>query len=212
MNRLIKKLKFTGDLEVVTGMRIGAGKDNLEIGGIDLVVVKRGSDNTPYIPGSSLKGKLRCLFEQLEGTDKPIFDSSKQSSRLFGGIAKDPKLGGRSSRLIVRDAFINPDYLMQSSVQPNLIELKSENSIDRIKGSADNPRTGERVSPGVRFVVEFIINVFEGESEADLLGTLKHAVQLLEWDALGGSGSRGYGQVKFHIDWNKPTELIPKLN
>ncbi|MCZ2152998.1 MAG: type III-A CRISPR-associated RAMP protein Csm3 [Bryobacterales bacterium] len=52
-----------GTLCVLTGLRIGGGKDSVEIGGIDNPVIKHPHSQRPYIPGSSLKGKLRSLLE-----------------------------------------------------------------------------------------------------------------------------------------------------
>ena len=53
---------LSAQLEVISGLHIGAGKDAIEIGGIDNPVVKT-PDGQPYVPGSSLKGKLRFLLE-----------------------------------------------------------------------------------------------------------------------------------------------------
>ena len=52
-----------GDLELVTGLHIGAGNDEIRIGGIDNPVLKHPYSGQPYIPGSSLKGKVRSLLE-----------------------------------------------------------------------------------------------------------------------------------------------------
>jgi CRISPR-associated protein Csm3 len=79
-------------------------------------------------------------------------------------------------------------------------EIKAENSINRIKGTAEAPRFFERVPAGAEFNIEFIINIFEGDDENALLQTFKNGIKLLENDYLGGSGSRGYGQVKVHLN------------
>src|ERR1700739_2486715 len=64
--QLIGKLVLSGDLHCETGLHIGAGKGSLEIGGADNPVVKD-AFGMPYIPGSSLRGKLRSLLENAMG-------------------------------------------------------------------------------------------------------------------------------------------------
>ncbi|AEM74939.1 type III-A CRISPR-associated RAMP protein Csm3 [Caldicellulosiruptor acetigenus] len=56
-------------IEAVTGLHIGEGNNSIEIGGIDNSVVKD-AEGKPYIPGSSLKGKMRALMEFAEGKVK----------------------------------------------------------------------------------------------------------------------------------------------
>ena len=84
-------------------------------------------------------------------------------------------------------------------------EGKWENVIDRVKGTAENPRQTERIPAGVSFDVEFVINVWDDDKAEDLLSLLKKGINALENDYLGGSGSRGYGQICFGE--LKPVEL-----
>lgn len=67
---LLGKLYIAGLIDVRTGLHIGGGGETLEIGGLDKGVVRDPVTNQPYIPGSSLKGKLRSILERLEG--KPV--------------------------------------------------------------------------------------------------------------------------------------------
>jgi CRISPR-associated protein Csm3 len=78
-------------------------------------------------------------------------------------------------------------------------ESKTEVNIDRITAEA-HPRTFERVPAGAKFKLDMVLNIFEGEDENRLEGTLYKAIHLLEDDYLGGNGSRGYGQVSIKID------------
>src|ERR1700680_1301631 len=68
--KLIGKLILEGELHCETGLHIGAGKGSLEIGGSDNPVVKDALGR-PYIPGSSLRGKIRSLLEQFSGAAVP---------------------------------------------------------------------------------------------------------------------------------------------
>src|SRR5262252_7993071 len=64
------KLIVEADLLCHTGLHIGAGKGSLEIGGADNPVVKD-AFGRPYVPGSSLRGKIRSLLEQSMGMTTP---------------------------------------------------------------------------------------------------------------------------------------------
>src|SRR5580693_427687 len=68
--QLIGKLILSGDLHCETGLHIGAGKGSLEIGGADNPVVKD-AFGVPYVPGSTLRGRLRSLLEQSSGAAVP---------------------------------------------------------------------------------------------------------------------------------------------
>lgn len=195
MKQLIKKIKITTTLKVITGLHIGGNSDNVEIGGIDNPVIKLAFKNhQPYIPGSSLRGKIRCLLEQSKGAVK--VGDSDEVNQLFGFSNKS-----RLSKLIVRDALLTVNSEEQlrkcDSLDMPYIESKSENVIDRVKGTAEHPRLSERVPAGAEFDVEFIINIWEDDNEEQMLNLLKEGINLLEADYLGGSGSRGYGQIKF---------------
>lgn len=56
------KIIVTGSLKALTGLRIGAASSGLEIGGVDNLVIRDALTGKPYVPGSSLKGKMRSLL------------------------------------------------------------------------------------------------------------------------------------------------------
>ena len=68
--KLIGKLILEGEMQCETGLHVGAGKGSLEIGGSDNPVVKD-AFGRPYVPGSSLRGKIRSLLEQSSGAAVP---------------------------------------------------------------------------------------------------------------------------------------------
>lgn len=196
MKQLVKKIKINTTITLLTGMHIGGSKENVEIGGIDNPVIKLASKgDQPYIPGSSLKGKMRCLLEQVAGAVKVGDDT--EVNNMFGTI----KGTTQPSKIIVRDAYLTEKSLELFKNSPSLdmpyTENKFENTIDRVKGVAEHPRQTERVPAGAEFAVEFVINVWDDDNEKELLQMLEHGIALIESDYLGGSGSRGYGQVKF---------------
>lgn len=194
MEKLVKKILVSTKLTVVTGLHIGGSKDSVEIGGIDNPVIKVATrKNQPYIPGSSLKGKMRCLLEQVNGAT--AVGKSETVNNLFGYASNN-----QPSKLIVRDAYLTADSvekLVAASLDMPYTENKYENTIDRVKGKAEHPRQSERVPAGAEFEVEMVINVWDNDNANELKHLLQQGIALIENDYLGGSGSRGYGQVKF---------------
>lgn len=203
MEKLVKKIRINTTITLVTGLHIGGSGDNVEIGGIDNPVIKIGTkDNQPYIPGSSLKGKMRCLLEQIAGSSN--VGGNKVINNLFGASEKKENgnvvIEGCPSKIIVRDSMLthkSVEMLKAAELDMPYTEGKWENVIDRVKGTAEHPRQTERIPAGVSFDVEFVINVWDDDNENDLINLLKKGINALENDYLGGSGSRGYGQIKF---------------
>ena len=222
--QLVGKLILSGELHCETGLHIGAGKGALEIGGADNPVVKD-AFGLPYIPGSSLRGRIRSLLEHALGQTTPaelVYLSKRkgqevrihQSDRpddevclLFGrnsgrmdrvsGGELDTR-AGTPARLTIYDAPLDADSItaqMRENLDDEITEVKSENAIDRITSQA-NPRTLERVPAGARFRVRMVLDVLCEEDKA-LAARLLEGLRLLEDDALGGGGSRGSGRVRF---------------
>ena len=212
--KLTNIIEIKATLLLKSGLHIGAGDNEMHIGGIDNSVVKNPITNRPYIPGSSLKGKIRSLLEWKSGEvkNKPLSlnDLEKAQSKqavelilkLFGvsGDAEDSekmqKIG--ASRLVYWDCDLNETWANEITQDGlSLTEAKSENTIDRITATAGNPRLTERVPAGAEFDFKLMIRVFDEDDKQELLNTVLSGLKLLELDSLGGSGSRGYGKVKF---------------
>lgn len=223
--KVLGKVEIGGSLECLTGLHIGASKETMEIGALDSPVVRDPITQCPYIPGSSLKGKLRALLEKANpdlvpnrpggsGTRRhecDDWDSKEDNSsgipgalncpvcRLFGSTG--PGEGNRNypARLKVRDLhLLNKEELEKIDTGLYLTEWKFENGIDRIT-SAANPRNIERVPRGARFSVSIVYDVEDPDTMSVDLENLNLAIRLLHDDALGGHGSRGYGQVKLDL-------------
>jgi CRISPR-associated protein Csm3 len=198
--KLKKKIVYTGTITLKTGLHIGGTNAALNIGGPDKFVVRNPISNIPYIPGSSLKGKMRSLIEIANGetnNGKPSNDPNSKAGKLFG-ISGDNE-SSQASRLIVRDADLDTESADFNNTDLPYTESKTEVAIDRVTAKA-NPRTFERVPAGAKFKLNMILNVFETDDEDILKATLKQAIDLLHDDYLGGHGSRGYGQVKIELD------------
>lgn len=204
MEKLEKKVIIKGHILTITGLHIGGTTNSMSIGGVDNPVIRDPLTNKPYIPGSSLKGKLRSLIEISDGTinigssgNEPYNKQDKIAGILFGTANKDDK-EQRPSRLIIRDAKLDAEEDFIDCDLP-FTELKTEVSIDRINAKA-NPRPLERVPSGMTFSFEIILNVFVNDSFNDLIENTFRGLKLLQDDYLGGSGSRGSGQVKINIE------------
>lgn len=210
--KLTNIVEIKAKLVLQTGLHIGAGDSEMHIGGIDNSVIKHPITQSPYIPGSSLKGKIRTLLEWRSGAvqSSPLSlkDISKNPEevknilRLFG-ISGDTKNSEQEvaeigvSRLAFWDCALNEAW--ENAIRGDnqlLTEAKSENTIDRITSTAGNPRQTERVPAGAEFDFKLTLRQFEGD-KPELLDLVLKGLKLLELDSLGGSGSRGYGKVKF---------------
>lgn len=206
---LTKKILISGHIEVLTGIMIGGGNNAMGIGGPDKLVVRNPLTNHPYLPGSSLKGKMRSLLEISKGQighnpdantvkNTPSSNPNHLSVQLFGNARGGDKIEEqRPSRVIVRDGkLLNHLELEKAKTDLPYTEAKTEVVIDRITSGA-TPRTFERVPAGAFFEMNIVLNVFQDDK--DYLPQLFSCLQLVQDDYLGGSGSRGYGQVKFRI-------------
>lgn len=233
--QLIRKIKIKGNIECLSGMRIGGSTSSLSIGGVDSIIIRNPKDNKPYIPGSSLKGKLRYLTEISEGTITvsssnsapikygPSDDTQSIAVKLFGASTDKKDAVKFPSRVIVRDGHIlNEETDFPNAIVP-FAEIKTEVVIDRITSKA-NLRTIERVPAGAKFTMEIILNIFNftvennqliilndekvKEEEHLLLQKLLHSLYLLQNDYLGGNGSRGYGNIQINIEELNQLDLI----
>lgn len=218
--QLLNILNIKGTLTLKSGLHIGAGDVEMHIGGTDNPVIKHPNSQEPYIPGSSIKGKVRSLLELKSGlivnTDgnplnarllKSLSGEARQECetilKLFGSSGADgealAELG--PSRVSFSDCPITEKW--RGKVRENrwsLTEVKSENSINRIRGTAENPRFTERVPSETEFSFSVCLKILDQEEEKRLLAMLLQGLKLLELDALGGNGSRGYGKVKFKFE------------
>lgn len=190
---------LSGKIKILTGLHIGGGNESVKIGGTDNPVAKTTmkKDNKiveiPYIPGSSIKGKVRKLLDSYvsglgnEEYKKAILD-------LFGTIPKDNNPSG-VSRLIFRDCFPSADTLdtYKGETSIDLTEVKAENVIDQ--NMKATPRFIERIKPFTEFDFESVISIYEGDDESLFLKIIKEGLDLLSQSYLGGSGTRGYGKV-----------------
>lgn len=217
--KLVRIARLQAELELLSGLHIGAGDLEMRIGGVDNPVIKDPLHHRPYIPGSSLKGKVRSLLEWCTGAvkEKPLGLKDLQGVTgrqqlevkaillLFGisggdQVSDEEAMEFGPTRVSFSDCHLTREFIdrIEGSNLP-MTETKSENSINRITGTALNPRQTERVPAGACFAFTASLRVFDGDLQQgiDLQSMLLRGFRLLELDSLGGSGSRGYGKLRF---------------
>ena len=215
---IIKKIE--GKIILNTGLHIGAGNDEIKIGGIDNPVVKNPLTNEPYIPGSSLKGKVRTLLEwyteKISNDGKPWSTENGEGdliTKLFGNGKNEKGYTGGPTRVSFSDCFLTKESAKKLREKGALTESKYEVSIDRKTGTAirGGLRQTERVPAGAEFNFTISIRIFDKDSEEEFIEFLLKGLKLLEYDALGGNGSRGYGRVEFEFFDNDIEEKFKNI-
>lgn len=207
LGRLIVKM----DIRAITGLHIGGSSSSLEIGGVDNPVIRDVITQEPYIPGSSLKGKIRSQLEKAMGAKQntsvgpaKIHTCKTKSDyetcdicQIFGAPGETEATF--PTRLVVRDVpmtLASVESLKNANTDMAFTELKTEVAIDRVT-SAASPRNIERVPAGTVFgPSEVVFSLFDSTDD-HLFKRFIEGLQLLEDDYLGGSGSRGSGKVCF---------------
>ncbi|WP_058486194.1 type III-A CRISPR-associated RAMP protein Csm3 [Defluviitalea phaphyphila] len=201
MGKLIKIINITKLMKLKTGLRIVGSDDEIKIGGIDNPVIKDPLTGLPYIPGSSLKGVLRSSLEIARGKEEVCSCGECIICKIFGKANNKETENLRShTRIIVRDSFLTEkSKMILNEILPFGVEIKKENSIDRIKGTSTSLRTFDRIPAGCEFEINLALKIFEEDKdkEEDLLNALNLAFKLVEYNYIGSGGSRGYGQVTF---------------
>jgi len=198
-------------IETQTGLHIGGAESSLSIGGVDNVVIRDPLSNRPYIPGSSLKGKMRSQMEKFHGLSQnqrigQVFIHTCNNAGDYADCVVCHVYGvpgqmdfSTSTRMVVRDVQLTEESVKAlNSAKTDLpfSEVKWEAAIDRVT-SAATPRQMERVPAGAVFgPAELVYSIYEAADVARFANVVE-GMQLLEDDYLGGSGSRGSGKIAF---------------
>ena len=211
----IHEITFT--LRCESGLHIGGSQDELKIGGSDNPVIKNPATGRAYVPGSSLKGKMRAELEKQLGKFGGSYERAGTQPcgcarndcpvcRMFGAhMNTGSQLG--SARIIVRDGRL---------AKGGELEDKSENIVNRKRGAAEHPRSNERVAEGSEFDMKVVLQVYKMDENFSyksstrktggntytgpqaLQAIVADCLYLVESTALGGGTSRGSGEVSFH--------------
>jgi CRISPR-associated protein Csm3 len=214
----IEHYVISGVIECVSGLRIGGSDDVLQIGGTDLTCIKHPVTLQPYIPGSSLKGKMRSEIEKTlgkfsgNGGNEPCGCADKNClvCRVFGPHKKAQHDLG-PSRIIVRDSLL---------ITGGELETKTENVIDRKVGTALHPRKVERVVAGSTFSLSIGVQAWDIDRDCKykdktggkaLVAFVLDGLRLIIQTGLGSGVSKGYGQIRItDCKWKlQGSEAVP---
>ncbi len=208
MDKWEYNIVFKLDIETKTGLHIGGSNEELKIGGTDNPVITTKYNykgeflDLPYLPGSSIKGKMRSLLEAVSSNeDKEIIN------KMFGYKSDNKEKEDRRTRLIIRDAFLREeDIEKHKNNKMNFTEIKGENWIEPTTSKA-TPRFIERILPGIHFITDIIIMKYENDNENDMKRILDEGINLLQDSYLGGNGTRGYGVVSIRKEEEQNRDL-----
>ena len=197
-------------IKLLTGLHIWWSKWWLKIGWIDTEVVKHPLTGEPYIPGSSIKWRMRALlemvkweYEKIEKENQveywPASNPNKDTAKAFWMAWKDVKI---ASRILVEDFVLTKEWKEKfKELKSDFFEDKAENSVPRFLSWNANPRHIERVPAEVEFEWKIVLTPVENGdypiSEEKLIDLVKEWIKLIESFGLGGWVSRWNGRVKF---------------
>ena len=215
------RIFLQGTIKAITGLHIGGSASDLGIGGNENPIIRNPLNRLPYIPGSSLRGKMRSLLDRHLGNllkkqgNVQVHECWEVEAykncpvcQVFGITPQRIKENTMPARLIVRDTFLScesKEKLEDVDTDADYTEIKTEVSIDRIT-SAANPRPIERVPADATFdPMRLTFSLYtrdnasqdQLQNELNFFDTVLKGMELLEDDYLGGSGSRGSGQIAF---------------
>ncbi|MGN8714144.1 type III-A CRISPR-associated RAMP protein Csm3 [Hornefia butyriciproducens] len=193
---MLAKIEITGKIILKSGMHIGSSEAFAAIGAIDSPVARDPISGLPYLPGSSLKGKMRSLLAKAYNENLKIKtrdEDDERIKRLFG-CSKNADGNPQSSRLIFSDAILNNMEELKRKGLSVPTEAKEENTINPLTAIA-NPRMIERVVKGAEFPLSLIYNAIDPDTVEEDLSLLADGLRLLQYDYIGGHGSRGYGRI-----------------
>ena len=200
IKQLHGKLIINAVLRLESGLHIGGSSDFAPIGAVDSPFIRDSYTKQPIIPGSSLKGKIRTLLARSFSAEyvlKKVEADDERIKRLFGSSAKETL---SPSRLQLSDCKLTDKSLAamkNMNMDTYIGEIKFENTISRLTSQA-TPRQIERVPAGAEFALRIVYNVENFDEARDDLQLLSDGLKLLQFDYLGGHGSRGYGRISLH--------------
>lgn len=188
-------------LRLKSGLHIGTG-EKVERG--EVLPVMESRTGAPYIPGSSIKGKMRSLLELTYGrpeTDprdpgSPCWCGRCQVCILFGSGSSNNTF--EPSRLIFRDCYLTETS--EAFLERVGLENKPGVRIDRTTGKAASGAffPMARVPEGSEFEFQISTRLFEKDIACSVQKWLLTGLYLIEQDAIGGGGTRGSGHVEFY--------------
>lgn len=216
--RIFGRLYLRMDIELQSGMHIGSTSGDTDLSALNNPMLRHPLTKLPYIPGSSLRGKMRSLMEYAYALPQNEFIRSESPVVRIHSITDDSATRDRidadavcalfgvngdrnpavPTRLTVTDFHLSGDAQtrMQTARVASYSEVKTEVSIDR-RTTAANPRQNERTPAGAVFTGGEMIYTLYASDDLAQGERLLELLMMLQDHWVGGSGSRGYGNVNF---------------
>lgn len=202
----MKLVKITGIMRTMSGVRINGADVEIGPGGADNRIVRNAIDGQPYIPGSSVKGKMRSLLEDKYGRRNSKGETQQKGMpcgcgsdkcvicKGFGAHMNTSAKSGKP-RFQFNDMILTDEF----SGRDDIIEITAATSINRDTGTAANGslRQLEQISRGVEFNYEFDIFAENAKEAEELKNVLIEGMSRLEMTGIGQGNSRGVGKISF---------------
>jgi CRISPR-associated protein Csm3 len=197
--QLVGRIFINFEIKTLSGLHIGGSDEGISIGGVDKPVIRDPLTSRPYIPGSSLRGKIRSLTEKYSGAEQNNSIGSNVKIHSCGANARteaEKEAAARAykecnicqvfgvpgerdfsspTRLIVRDVPMSETSAKAlNDLRTDLpyTEVKPEVAIDRVT-SAASPRQMERVPAGAVFGPAELVYSLYSQNGAGSTGDLK---------------------------------------
>ncbi|MEM2841530.1 MAG: CRISPR-associated RAMP protein Csx7 [Candidatus Bathyarchaeia archaeon] len=199
--KLEERVIINGTLTLLTPLHIGSPKTEIDLEKVDMPVLKD-TQGQPYIPGSSLKGKIRSEAERIARKEGKTVCTPPNTKKMCGTITPNNlciccRIFGTAgenmsvaSKVRFRDAYPHA----------RVIETMTRAGIamDRERGVVAQGAlySIEAIPQGTRFGFEMVTeNLAKDEWKL-----LKAAINSFADAGLGGSVSRGMGKVKLDLE------------
>jgi CRISPR-associated protein Csm3 len=202
--KLSERLIIKGEIITQTPLHIGSGKKDTGISEVTPVITDLSGQ--PYIPGSSIKGKVRSEAERIARQNNLGACNPPHVEDMCGTLKRSPgefciccKIFGTAASSkgvsVASKVKFRDSYPIEKS--ETVLLTRAGIALDRSTGSVSRGAVfqNEAVSAGIRFSLEMVCDNME-EKEMNLL---RAALKSVQESALGGFSSRGYGKVKFKI-------------
>jgi len=141
-------------------------------------------------------------------------DKCEAILKIFGssGADKEDETQFGPTRVSFADCYLEGSWRDKAKGNRWLLtEEKSENVINRVKGTAEHPRFIERVPEGAKFAFRITFKILMPGDDELFDEVLLKGLKLLEMDTLGGNGSRGYGRIEFEFKKQAMREKFAEL-
>ncbi|MBZ4663747.1 MAG: hypothetical protein JG776_1462 [Caloramator sp.] len=178
----MKKITYNIKLEILTPLHISNGVE--EDGFIDSYIVKevKGKEKIPYIPASSIKGKVRDNFYTILNTYHGKEKAELITNRIFGSEGYNP------SKIYFEDLKCNGE--VKTSIRfGNAIDRYTKHAKDKALKSIEILEDGNFLGT---------VKVFLQDDLVEYKDYLEMAFRMIE--SLGGNKSRGLGRVKISLE------------